>query len=136
MSFYIGFLKKNKKHAVVFRSEVIPKKKDLVYFVKVLGPYPTESAARIGLRDLKSFGYTENPIKGIITKGGIRKAIGITRKVLVIYGKIRKKNPGKMYHDRKFIQYMHDLRKHVIGSVGYMITITKAHEHLQSVKDS
>jgi hypothetical protein len=47
--YYIGFLKYSPKHAVIFKSIKLPQPGDFRYFVHVMGPYNTESAARAGL---------------------------------------------------------------------------------------
>lgn len=138
--YYIGFLKKSKKHAVIFRSVVVPKKTDMTYFLKVMGPYRSEGAARRDLTEMKIDGYSENPIKGLITKDGVRKAVALTRKVYRLYGvikkEVRKENPGQEYHDRKFMLYMKELEKYAIGSSPYIATLAKAYEHLECAKDS
>jgi uncharacterized protein YneF (UPF0154 family) len=68
------------------------------------------------------------------------KALALTKKVLVfgkdVYNIYRKKNPGQEYHDQKFITYMKDLEKYIVGSAPYIATLAKAYEHLQSAKDS
>ena len=139
MSYYLGFLK-NKKDtdsAVVFKSMVRPDRDSYKYFVHVVGPFDTEKGARIELSVLKRrYGVKENPIKGLVTKDGIRKAIALSRKVKKLYGQIRKNNPGKSYHDRKFLQYMKELEKYVIGSAPYIAVLAKAYDQLESAKDS
>lgn len=137
MSYYIGFLKKQSRHIVVFKSVVAPKKSDLTFFVQVMGPFETEGEAKSQVVILKRrYGYTENPIKGLVTKGGIRKAIALTKKVIKIYGILRKKNPGVQYHDQKFLYYMKELEKYVVGSVPYIKILATAYAHLQSARDS
>jgi hypothetical protein len=59
--YYIGFLKKDARHAMVFRSLKIPKATDYTYFVKVIGPYPTEQEANITLGNFKKVGWHDNP---------------------------------------------------------------------------
>jgi hypothetical protein len=66
--YYIGFLKKDARHAMVFRSIVKPKKDDLTYFVKVIGPYPEKWEAERTLRDLKHVGWHENPVRESVAK--------------------------------------------------------------------
>ena len=53
--YYIGFLKKDAKHAMVFKS-LITNSKYMGYFVKVIGPYPTEEEANITLGNFKKAG--------------------------------------------------------------------------------
>lgn len=134
--YYLGFLKDNIYDVVLFKSTKIPSKKDYSYFVKVIGPYATEAKAQIAMYSLKREGYKENLIKGLVTKEGIRKSIGLMRKVKILYGKIRKKNPGVKYHDQKFLFYMRELEKYVVGSAPYIQILAKAYAHLQSAKDS
>jgi hypothetical protein len=68
------------------------------------------------------------------------KALKLTKQVLSfgkeVYRTYREKNPGKSYHDQKFIQYMKDLEKYVVGSAPYIATLAKAYEHLESAKAS
>lgn len=140
--YYLGFLKENTKDVVVFRAIVKPKKGDYSYFTKVMGPYSSEKMARTGLRALKrvygEYGYQENPVKESRAQylKDVKRAIALTRKVMKLYGTIRKKNPGKNYHDQKFLMYMRDLEKYIIGSAPYIATLAKAYEHLQSAKES
>ena len=47
-----------------------------------------------------------------------------------------KKNPGKEYHDKKFMRYMRELEKYKVGSEPYIATLAKAYEHLESANDS
>lgn len=61
MKYYIGFLKKDIRYAVVFSSIVTPKKSDLTYFLKIVGPYDTEQDANRDLSVLKRRGYKKNP---------------------------------------------------------------------------
>lgn len=138
--YYLGFLKNNTTDVVIFKALKRPNHRDYSYFTKVMGPYRSEKSARSGLVALKrgygEYGYSENPIKGLITKDGIRKAIALTKKVMKLYGKIRKKNPGKSYHDQHFLRYIKDLEKYIIGSAPYIATLAKAYEHLESAKAS
>lgn len=136
MAYYIGFLKTSPKHTVVFRSVVKPKKKDLTYFLKIVGPFADEGEAYHCLYELKKdYGVRDNPVKDPITKRDIIRAIGLTRKVVKMYGKIRKKNPGQGYHEQKFVQYMSQLEKYVVGSKLYMMILAKAYEHVKSIRD-
>jgi hypothetical protein len=134
MSYYIGFLKESKKHAVVFKSIVKPKKDDLTYFLKVVGPYSSWDAAKIGLKMFR--GYRENPVTNPVSQDDVREAVQLTKRVYKLYKSVRKGNPGKRYHDQHFIQYMKDLDKYVLGSAPYTATLAKAYEHLQSARDS
>lgn len=61
--YYIGFLKKAAKYGMIFKSIVKPKKDDLTYFVKVIGPYPELKEAQMILNNLKYVGWHENPVK-------------------------------------------------------------------------
>jgi hypothetical protein len=135
MSYYIGFLKKDARYAMVFKSIVKPKAQDYTYFVKVIGPYPEEWEAKKTLRDLKHVGWRENPIKGLVTKDGIRKAIALSKKITKLYGVVRRKNPEVGEHQQKFLFYMQELEKYVVGSVPYIRVLARAYAHLQSVKD-
>lgn len=140
--YYLGFLKDDTKHVVVFKAIVKPKRGDYQYFTKVMGPYSTEDNARRGLVALRrvygEYGYEENPVKESRVQyiKEVKRAIALTQKVMKLYGKIRKKNPGKSYHDQKFLQFMRDLEKYVVGSAPYIATLAKAYEHLESAKDS
>jgi hypothetical protein len=68
------------------------------------------------------------------------KALKLTKQILSfgkeIYHTYREKNPGKSYHDQKFLMYMRDLDKYIVGSAPYIATLAKAYEHLKSAKDS
>lgn len=67
------------------------------------------------------------------------KALRLTRKIYSyakdVY-KDYKENPGKDYHDRKFVAYLKELEKYKIGSNQYIATLAKAYEHLESAKAS
>ena len=140
--YYLGFLKDNTKDVVIFKSIKKPSKGDFSYFTQVMGPYQSEANARKGLIALKKaygeYGYQENPVKESRAQyiKEVKRAIALTRKVMKLYGKIRKKNPGKSYHDQKFMMFMKDLEKYVVGSAPYIATLAKAYEHLESAKDS
>ena len=73
--------------------------------------------------------YKRNPFSG-------EKAVGITKKLIRAYEAYRQENPGKAYHDQKFIQHMKELEKYKIGSAPYISTLAKAYEHLESAKES
>jgi hypothetical protein len=73
--------------------------------------------------------YTKNPISA-------EKAVGITKKLIRAYEAYRKENPGKEYHDKKFLSYIRELEKYKTGSQSYIATLAKAYEHLESAKDS
>lgn len=181
--FYLGFLKRNTKDVVIFRSLKIPKKHDYRYFTRVMGPYGSEGEARKSLSAMRGQGYHENPVKislSQIRRGtnhelehttdraiarkiamdhlkedpryythltkmekqyksnpfSAEKAVGITKKLIRAYEAYRQENPGKSYHDQKFIQYMKELEKYKIGSAPYISTLAKAYEHLESAKES
>jgi hypothetical protein len=59
--YYLGFLKKNMKDVVIFKSIVKPKKGDYRYFTGVMGPYGSEVEARKSLSAMRGQGYRENP---------------------------------------------------------------------------
>jgi len=218
--YYLGFLKEDTRHVVVFKSTIQPKSNDLTYFVKVVGPYITEQEARNDLRSLRSKGYRENPAtesraqycrerqldpsrfakgsfrtitlgkgkKGVIAcpkgkynrgecgvgtrlqtilhpvgsrgcpKGGLelkkrkrnpakvishKQAFVLTKKILAYAKKLyrheqkgMKENPGVNYHQQKFLFYMSQLEKYVIGSKPYIELLAKAYEHLESAEAS
>jgi hypothetical protein len=134
MPFYVGFLKESKTHAVVFRSIIQPRRGDFSYFVKVMGPFNSWEAAKHGLKSFK--GYSENPVKNPISKADIQEAVALGKRVYRLYKSVRKKNPGKSYHDQRFLSFMKELDKYVIGSAPYIATLAKAYEHLQSAQDS
>lgn len=136
--YYLGFLKSNTRDVVVFKSTVKPKPGDFKYFTGVMGPYRTEKETRKSLQAMRGEGYRENPSQETrkVTKDNIKRMIALSKKVMKLYGQIRKQNPGKSYHDQKFLMYMRDLEKYVIGSAPYIATLAKAYEHLQSAKDS
>jgi hypothetical protein len=136
--YYIGFLKKDARHAMVFRSIKTPKKDDLTYFLHVMGPYGTERMARSRVNLMKRYGYRENPIKEKMQKVvmGADKAISITKKLIRAYETLRHQNPGKSYHDKKFLLYIGELEKYKVGSPPYIATLAKAYEHLESAKES
>jgi len=80
-----------------------------------------------------------NPAR-VISHG---QALKLTKKILAYAKQLFrheqagvKGNPGKSYHDQKFLIYMRDLEKYVIGSAPYIATLAKAYEHLESAKDS
>lgn len=146
MAYYLGFLKKSVRHVVLFRSIVKPKKTDMTYFVKIMGPYATWKEARNDLTILKrELGYKENPSVserqrrfmcaelGRLRAGKKRKT-RMTEKQLRDF--CRKNNPGEAYHDQKFMRYMKELEKYVIGSAPYIATLAKAYDQLESAKDS
>lgn len=164
--YYIGFLKKDARHAMVFKSIKTPKKDDLTYFVHVMGPYATERTARSRVNLIKRYGYRENPVGEKIDKAvsyvkrGIRaydafkqknpakvishgQALKLTKKILAYAKKLykheqagTKSNPGAEYHDKKFIRYLKELEKYKVGSEPYIATLAKAYEHLESAKES
>jgi hypothetical protein len=151
--YYLGFLKQNTKDVVIFKSIKAPSRKDFTYFVRVMGPYKSEAGARTGLHNLKKaygeYGYREesscpkdhvhsgkcarygNPLKATVDK-----AVRLTRKFLRAYEAFRQENPGRDYHDQRFIRFMGELEKYNVGSPPYIATLAKAYEHLQSAKDS
>ena len=94
--YYLGFLKHNYKDVIVFQSLKKPVSKDYTYFVRVMGPFATEMEARTALRTLERVqgyqGYKENPSRVTLkeSKENIKRAIALTRKVMKLYGKIRK----------------------------------------------
>lgn len=180
---YIGFLKKNTKHTVLFQSIKTPKQSDLTYFLKVVGPFKTEDKARTEQFYLRSQGYRENPVKnpayserqrkfmcaelgrkraGKKTKTGMtetqlrdycrknpakvishKQAYALTKKIVQYAKKLfkheqkgMKENPGVDYHKQKFLSYIKELEKYVIGSRPYIELLAKAYEHLESMKDS
>lgn len=63
-------------------------------------------------------------------------AIKITKKLVRAYEAYHKENPGKEYHDRKFLMYLRELEKYKVGSEKYIATLAKAYEHLESARDS
>ena len=164
--YYLGFLKQNTTDVVIFKAIVKPKKTDYSYFTKVMGPYQSDGNARKGLRALKQaygeYGYRENPSKesrALYRKGGVGcqkghvhsgrcarfenplrssvdKAVRLTKRLIRGYEAFRQENPGKSYHDQKFIRFMGELEKYKIGSPPYIATLAKAYEHLESAKDS
>ena len=135
--YYIGFLKNDPNHAVLFKSVKVPTKTDYRFFVSVSGPYESWRSAKYSLAILKRRdNVKENPIKGLVTKEGIRKAVGLTKKAIKIYGIIRQKNPGENYHTSKFLRYMTELNKYVVGSKEYIAVLAKAYEHLESARVS
>jgi len=73
--------------------------------------------------------YKKNPFSG-------EKAVKLTKKLIRAYEAFRQENPGKSYHDQKFMSYMKELEKYAIGSVPYIGTLAKAYEHLESAKES
>lgn len=73
--------------------------------------------------------YKRNPFSA-------EKAVGITKKLIRAYEAYRQENPGKAYHDQKFIQHMKELEKYKIGSAPYIGALAKAYEHLESAKES
>lgn len=76
--------------------------------------------------------YKKNPMSP-------EKALRLTRKVIAHAKDIYKdyqENPGKSYHDQKFMQYMKELAQYKIGSSPYIGTLAKAYEHLESAKES
>jgi len=136
--YYIGFLKKDARHVMVFKSIKTPKRDDLTYFVKVMGPYGTERTARSRVNLIKRYGYRENPVGEKLQKVvmGADKAVAITKKLIRAYETLRKENPGAGYHDKKFLMYMKELEKYKLGSAPYIATLAKAYEHLESAKES
>ena len=111
---YIGFLKKNTKYTVLFRSIKIPKQSDVTYFVKVIGPFETESQAKIEQSYLRSQGYHENPVKNPAyserqrkfmcaelgrKRAGKKTQTGMTEVQLRDY--CRRKNPVKVISHRQ-----------------------------------
>jgi hypothetical protein len=72
-----------------------------------------------------------------------RQALILTRKVIEAGKKLfrheqseLRQNPGKSYHDRKFLHYIKELEKYKIGSSPYIATLAKAYEHLESARES
>mgnify|MGYP001561035566 CR=1 FL=1 len=127
--YYIGFLKNDHTHGVVFRSATKPKRIDYLYFLNVVGPYKSWDAAKNGLKLFR--GYKENPVKNGITKKDITKAIGLTKRVIRMFGALRKKNPVPI---GKFLSYMKQLEKLVVGSKEYAQVLAKAYQEVQAIK--
>lgn len=141
--YYLGFLKKDAQHAMVFKSMVKPTPNDLTYFVKVLGPYEDKKEADTLLKNLKAVGWHDNPVKEKLSRKtnmmSPEKALRLTRKVIVYAKDLHKdykSNPGAEYHDKKFLYFMRELEKYKIGSPPYISTLAKAYEHLESAKAS
>lgn len=60
--YYIGFLKHDPKHTVLFKSIKRPTKSSFEYFIKVMGPYKSWNSARAMVDKLKKeYGVKENP---------------------------------------------------------------------------
>ena len=74
---------------------------------------------------------SENPLKS-----SVEKAVRLTKRLIRGYEAFRQENPGKSYHDQKFLRFMGELEKYTIGSSPYIATLAKAYEHLESAKDS
>lgn len=144
MAYYIGFFNIDLNKMMKFYSSTKPTKKEYPFFGKVTGPYETEREVDDTMKVLKrAYGYRDNPVSNKIKKSdiikGMKQAIKLTQKLMKEYDKIkskRKGNPGKEYHDRKFMMYLKELDKYRVGSQKYIATLAKAYEHLQSAKDS
>jgi hypothetical protein len=106
--YYLGFLKRDMRHVVVFRAIVKPKPGDYTYFLKVIGPYITEQEARNDLRHMR--GYRENPATSERQRkfmcaelgrlrSGKRTQTTMTEKQVRDF--CRKKNPAKYLSDRQ-----------------------------------
>lgn len=95
--YYIGFLKKDARHAMVFKSIVKPKRDDLTYFVHVMGPYATERSARSRVNLIKRYGYRENPVGEKIDK-----AVSYVKRGIRAYDAF-KGNPATSERQRRFM---------------------------------
>jgi len=72
-----------------------------------------------------------------------RQALALTKKIIEAGKRLfrherseLKQNPGKSYHDRKFLSYLGELEKYKIGSQQYIGALAKAYEHLESARES
>jgi hypothetical protein len=88
--YYIGFLKKDARHAMVFKSLVKPKSAGMTYFVKVIGPYPTEQEANMILRNFKAVGWHDNPV------GKIDKIVSYAKRGIRAYEAFKQENPNQL----------------------------------------
>lgn len=138
MKHYIGFLKNDLNKMLYFTSDKKPTRHTHWYFGKVLGPYRSEIEARDTMSVLKrGYGYRENPVRSNAVS--TKEALALTKKVLSYAERIQrgyeayKKNPGEIYHTRKFLKYMKELEKHKLGSCQYMVTLAKANEHVKAM---
>lgn len=62
--YYIGFFKNDLNRMMVFREDKIPTPKKYSYFGKVIGPYGSDSEARMVMKTLRrgyGYSYDENP---------------------------------------------------------------------------
>lgn len=133
--YYIGFLKNDVRHAVLFKSLKTPTKHDFRYFVSVSGPYNSWRHAQYTLKVLKdSYDIKENPVKDRITKKDIVRAVGLTKKIIKMYGVIRRKNPGNIGHEGQFLRHMRQLENYIVGSQEYVAILAKAYKEVQSIK--
>jgi hypothetical protein len=67
------------------------------------------------------------------------KALRLTKKVVDFAKDVYKEyktNPGMDYHYNRFLRYMKELDKYVVGSRPYIEALAKAYEHLESIKAS
>jgi excinuclease UvrABC nuclease subunit len=91
-----------------------------------------KTKTRMSERQLRDFCRKSNPMSP-------EKALRLTRKVIAhakdIYQDYQS-NPGQDYHDQKFIRYMKELEKYVVGSEPYIRTLAKAYENLEAARDS
>jgi len=91
-------------------------------------------------RQLRDFCRKKNPAQRVISH---KQAYVLTKKIIVYAKKLfkheqkgMKGNPGKEYHDQKFMSYLRELEKYTVGSAPYIATLAKAYEHLESAKAS
>lgn len=130
--YYIGFLKNDPRHAVLFKSVETPTKKNYAYFVAVSGPYNSWRAAKYSLEVLKdSDKVKENPVKNRLIKKEVVRATALTKKLIRMFGVIRKHNPGAT---GRFLQYMKQLEKFVIGSKEYAEVLAKAYKEIETIR--
>lgn len=131
--YYIGFLKNDPNHAVLFKSIKKPTREDYRFFISVSGPYGSWREAKYSLDILKGRdrGIKENPVKYPITKADIKRSVGLTRKLIRMFGTLRKKNPSNV---GKFLTYMQQLEKLVVGSKEYAQVLAKAYQEMQAIK--
>jgi len=144
--YYIGYLSYDTKHMIVFKSIKTPRKSDLTYFIKVIGPYNTEFEANRALRRVKNRKKSHrmgvhynghNPVSGY--RSSEWESVQLTNKLMRYAKKVLgevKKNPGEEYHNREFLRFLTELEKYRIGSKPYIETLAKAYEHLKSAEAS
>lgn len=133
--YYIGFLKNDVRHAVLFKSLKTPKRGDFTYFVSVSGPYNSWRHAKYTLDVLKeSYGVKENPVKNKITSKDVTKYTGLTKKVISMYNALRRKNPERIEHEGKFLRHISQLEKYVVGSKEYIDVLAKAYKEIKLIQ--